>query len=90
VSDPGQTLLWGADNKPRSTQTNGASVRFDAAKGTFSGSASRFVNGLKVAVPFRGVVFSAVPPGMDPNLRGAGLASLQATSAPVPVKLLLP
>jgi len=84
------TLIWGADNKPRFNQTNGISFRADATKGVFSGSASRMENGRKIAVPFRGVLFSSVPPGMDAGLRGAGLASLHSTSAPVPVKLVLP
>jgi hypothetical protein len=87
---PDQSVVWGADNRPRFNQTNGISFRADATKGVFSGSASRVENGRKVVVPFRGVLFSSVPPGMDSGLRGAGLASFHPTSAPVPVKLVLP
>jgi hypothetical protein len=90
LATPEHTLLWGADNRPRFNQTNGISFRADATKGVFSGSASRVENGRKVVVPFRGVLFSSVPPGMDSGLRGAGLASFHPTSAPVPVKLVLP
>lgn len=91
LATPEQTLQWGPNNRPISTNaTAGLSLRIDAAKGAFSGSASRTENGRSIAVPFRGVLFSTVPPGMESGLRGCGLANLNPTNAPVPVKLLVP
>jgi cyclophilin family peptidyl-prolyl cis-trans isomerase len=90
LTNSNQTLLWGADSKTRFTQTNGTTIRPDASKGTFSGTALRTNNGLKVTVPFRGLLFSSVPPGMESGLRGAGVAVLSASNPPVPVKILLP
>lgn len=90
LSDSNQTLLWGVDNKPRPTQTNGTTIRPDASKGTFSGTTLRTNNGLKVTVPFRGLLFSPVPPDMESGLRGAGVAVPNASNPPAPVKLLLP
>lgn len=91
LATPEQTLQWGPNNRPISTNaTAGVSFRVDAAKGAFSGSASRMENGRSIAVPFRGVLFSSVPPGMESGLRGCGLASLNPANAPVAVKLLVP
>lgn len=50
ISD--QNLVWGPDNKPRFDPTNDMTIRFDAAKGYFSGVATMFAtNGKKLRFP---------------------------------------
>lgn len=88
---PDQTLLWGPDNKPSFTPTNGMTIRFDAPKGVFSGTATMVAtNGKKSMVPYKGVVLPTALTGFGSSVRGYGLAAPPGTNGPRPVMLLLP
>lgn len=84
-----RTVSWGPGNRPLVGLPGGVTFKFDASTGAFSGSvASVNASGKKVTMPFKGVVFPAVPAGMETGLRGCGL--LTSTSGVVAVKLLYP
>jgi peptidyl-prolyl cis-trans isomerase A (cyclophilin A) len=88
---PNQTLLWGPDNKPRFTPTNGMTIRFDAPKGVFSGTATMVAtNGKKSKVPYKGVVLPPVLTGFGSSVRGYGLAAPPGTNGPLPAMLVRP
>ena len=88
---PDQTLLWGPDNKPRFNPTNGMTIRFDAPKGVFSGTATMVAtNGKKSLVPYKGVVLPSALTGFGSSVRGYGLAAPPGTNGPLPVMLSLP
>jgi hypothetical protein len=88
---PDQNVVWGPDNKPRFSPTNGMTIRFNSAKGLFSGVALMVgTNGQTSKVPYRGVVFKSAPSGFADGVRGCGLATLPGTNVPVPAMLVRP
>jgi peptidyl-prolyl cis-trans isomerase A (cyclophilin A) len=88
---PDQNVVWGPDNKPRFNPTNGMTIRFNAAKGLFSGVAVMVgTNGQRSKISYRGIVFTSAPSGFASGVRGCGLAALPGTDGTVPVLLIRP
>jgi hypothetical protein len=66
-------------------------IRFDAPKGVFSGTATMVAtNGKKSKVPYKGVVLPPVLTGFGSSVRGYGLAAPPGTNGPLPAMLVRP
>ena len=79
-----QTLVWPSDNKPSVKTGGGVTFEFDVATGAFSGSVPYVdKSGEKRRMPFRGLIFSSTPSGMQEGFRGCGIQTTRSGLSPV-------